>query len=133
MKIIIGAFDKIDIKLLSYENLFHHMDYRILQIALKVKSAQKIAKKKFKKVQIWFPLEVMAFYNIQQKSCTYAVNVFSPYFCIQYFPYQCRKRCVPKLDPSKKSPRCKSSCVTFAASFCVTIGANAVFARCNCV
>ena len=50
MKIIIGAFDKVDIKLLSYENLFHHMDYRILQIALKVKSAQKIAKNFFQKI-----------------------------------------------------------------------------------
>ena len=49
MKIIIGAFDKVDIKLLSYENLFHHMHYRILQKALKLKSVKKIAKKFFKK------------------------------------------------------------------------------------
>ena len=51
MKIIIGAFDKVDIKLLSYENLFHHMDYRILQKALKLKSAKKLRKKFSKKVQ----------------------------------------------------------------------------------
>ena len=49
MKIIIGVFDKVDIKLLSYENLFHHMDYRILQKALKLKSAKKLRKKFLKK------------------------------------------------------------------------------------
>ena len=47
------------------------------------------------------------FFYIQPKSCTYAVNVFWPYVWIQYFPYQCRKRCVPKLDQSKKkTPIC---------------------------
>ena len=49
MKIIFGTFDNVDIKLLSYENLFHHINYRILQKALKMKNAQKIAKKNFKK------------------------------------------------------------------------------------
>ena len=51
MILIIGAFDKVDIKLLSYENLFHHMDYRILQKTLKLKSAKKLRKKFLKKVQ----------------------------------------------------------------------------------
>ena len=44
----------------------------------------------------------LVFFYIQQKSCTYAVNVFWPYSWIQYFLYQCRKRCVPKLDHLKK-------------------------------
>ena len=44
----------------------------------------------------------LVFFYIQQKSCTYAVNLFWPYSWIQYFLYQCRKRCVPKLDHLKK-------------------------------
>ena len=49
MKIIFGAFDKVDVRLLSYENIIHHMHYRILQKALKLKRVKKIAKKFFEK------------------------------------------------------------------------------------
>ena len=37
-----------------------------------------------------------------KKSCIYTVNWISSYVCIQYFLYQFRKRCVPKLDQLKK-------------------------------
>ena len=49
MKIIFGAFDEVDVGLLSHENFLHHMHYRILQKALKMKNAQKIAKIFFQK------------------------------------------------------------------------------------
>ena len=49
MKIIFGAFNNLDIKLLSHRKFFHHMYYRFLQKALKLKNAKKIAKKFFEK------------------------------------------------------------------------------------
>ena len=39
-----------------------------------------------------------------KKSCIYAVNVFSPHIWERYILYQCRKRCVPKLNQLKKTP-----------------------------
>ena len=49
MKIIIGVFDNLDIKLFSNKNLCHHLLCMLLQIALTVKNAKKKAKKKSKK------------------------------------------------------------------------------------
>ena len=49
MKIIFSAFNNLDIKLLSHGKFFHHMYYRFLQKALKLKNAKKIAKKFFEK------------------------------------------------------------------------------------
>ena len=49
MKIIFGAFNNLDIKLLSHGKFFHHMYYRFLQKALKLKNAKKIAKIFFEK------------------------------------------------------------------------------------
>ena len=49
MKIIFGAFNNLDIKLLSHRKFLHHMYYRFLQKALKLKNAKKIAKIFFEK------------------------------------------------------------------------------------
>ena len=58
MKIIFGAFDKVDIKLLSHKIFFHHMHYKFLQNALKLKSAKKISKKIFKKSSNSIPFTI---------------------------------------------------------------------------
>ena len=42
-------YNNLDIKLLSHGKFFHHMYYRFLQKALKLKNAKKIAKKFFEK------------------------------------------------------------------------------------
>ena len=49
MKIIYGAFDKVDVRLLSHKIFFHHMNYRFLKKTLKLKSAKKLRKKFQKK------------------------------------------------------------------------------------
>ena len=49
MKIIFGAFDNLDIKLLSHKNFCHHLLCMLSQIGLKVKNAKKICEKNFKK------------------------------------------------------------------------------------
>ena len=41
MKIIFGAFDNLDIKLLSHKNFCHHLLCMLSQIDLKVKNAKK--------------------------------------------------------------------------------------------
>ena len=47
MKIIFGAFDNLDIELLSHKKFCHHLLYMLSQISLKVKIVKKNCEKKF--------------------------------------------------------------------------------------